>query len=104
MSLPIAFIPEAREEFDSAVEWYENRADGLGRALRREINKVLERIATNPRVHAIVYQDVRKAVVRRFPYCVFYREDAGKLAVLSVFHTSRDPAEWYRRVKNPNGN
>ena len=102
MSLPVAFLPEAREEFDSAIEWYENRKKGLGVAFRRAIDQVVERIAANPRIHAIVYQDVRKAVVRRFPYCVFYREDAGKLVVLSVFHTSRDPGEWYRRVKNPN--
>jgi hypothetical protein len=33
-----------------------------------------------------------------FPYIVLYREDQGELVVVSVFHTSRDPADWQSRV------
>ncbi|HEV3437163.1 MAG TPA: type II toxin-antitoxin system RelE/ParE family toxin [Gemmata sp.] len=98
MNRPIDFLPEAREEFDAAANWYENRKKGLGRAFTLAISQVIERIATNPQIHAVVYEDVRKAVVRSYPYCVFYREERGTLLVLSVFHTSRDPNEWQRRV------
>jgi hypothetical protein len=27
----------------------------------------------NPQMHAVVFAEVRKAVVARFPHCVFYR-------------------------------
>ncbi len=47
---------------------------------------------------AAVYGDVRKAVVRRFPYVVLYREDAAEVVVIAVFHTSRDPSIWQARV------
>jgi hypothetical protein len=30
MSHPIVFLQEAREEFDKAADWYENRQTGLG--------------------------------------------------------------------------
>jgi toxin ParE1/3/4 len=59
---------------------------------------VLRRIAAQPRLHAAVYQDVRKAVVSRFPYIVLYREEPGEVVVISVFHTSRDPSEWQLRA------
>jgi toxin ParE1/3/4 len=62
------------------------------------VNTALERIANNPKIHAVVLDDARKAVVRGFPYCVYYREDGDNVVVLSDFHTSHDPADWPRRV------
>ena len=52
----------------------------------------------SPRLHAAVYGDVRKAVVTRFPCVVIYREDAGEVVIIAVFHTSRDPSVWQSRV------
>ena len=60
--------------------------------------EVFARIAANPQLHATVYQDVRKAVVPKFPYVVLYTEEAGEVVVIAVFHTARDPAVWQGRV------
>lgn len=59
---------------------------------------MLDRIAANPKVHGPVFQDVGKGVVRKFPYCVYYREEPGQVVVLAVFHTSRDPGIWQARA------
>src|SRR5262245_52810411 len=98
MSPPIRFLPEARDEYDQAADWYEQQRPGLGVDFIARVREVLQRIAANPRIHGVVYQDVRKAVVRRFPYVVLYREDQGEVVVISVFHTSRDPSIWQSRV------
>jgi len=98
MSLPIRFLPEARDEYDAAADYYEQQQVGLGVDFIARVREVLQRIAANPKLHAAVYQDVRKAVVRRFPYIVLYREDAGEVIVISVFHTARDPAVWQSRI------
>lgn len=97
MSLPIRLLPEAQAEFDAAVDWYEQQA-GLGAAFIRRIREVLNRIAANPQLHAAVYQDVRKAVVQQFPYVVLYREEAGEVVVIAVFHSARDPSIWQSRA------
>lgn len=94
----LVFLPEARAEFDHGADWYEDRQTGLGVRFTLAVNAVLELVAKNPKMHAVVLDDARKAVVRGFPYCVYYRDDGGAVVVLSVFHTSRDPAEWQRRV------
>jgi hypothetical protein len=78
MSLPIRLLPEARTEFDAAADWYESQRTGLGGAFVRRIHEVLDRIAANPLLHATVYKDVRKAVVKQFPFVVLYKEDAGR--------------------------
>jgi plasmid stabilization system protein ParE len=99
VSLPIIFLPEARAEFDDAYDWYESQRAGLGEAFADQVQRVLDRIiAVTPRMHAAVLGDVRKAVVARFPYCVYYREEASCVRVLSVFHTSRDPSIWQSRA------
>jgi len=98
MSLPIRLLPEAKTEFDAAADWYEQQRTGLGLDFVARVREVLDRIAANPQLHAQVYNDVRKAVVKRFPYIVLYREDGGDVVVIAVFHTSRDPAVWQSRV------
>ena len=98
MRLKVRFLPEAREEFDRATDWYTDRSKVLARDFVARVREVIKSITANPRIHATIHGDVRKAVVARFPYIVLYREENGELIVVSVFHTSRNPAEWQSRV------
>ncbi|HET6572421.1 MAG TPA: type II toxin-antitoxin system RelE/ParE family toxin [Fimbriiglobus sp.] len=98
MSLPVVLRDEAQTEFDEAFDYYEGQRSGLGVTFVERVQKVFDRIAANPKLHAVALADVRKAVVTGFPYCVYYRPDDTRVEVLSVFHTSRDPSIWQRRV------
>lgn len=98
MSLPIRLLPEARDEYDAAADWYEQQRAGLGADFTARVEDVFNRIAANPRLHAKVYNDVRKAVVKKFPYVVLYQEEPAEVLVISVFRTSRDPSVWQSRV------
>ena len=80
------------------MDWYEQQRPGLGSAYLDRVRDVFGRIAANPQLHGIVYQDVRKAVVRKFPYVVLYKEEAGDVVVIAVFHSARNPAIWQGRV------
>jgi plasmid stabilization system protein ParE len=97
VNLPIVLRAEAEGEFDEAFDWYEAQRAGLGAAFVAEVQRVFDRIAANPLLHGIVLADIRKAVVRRFPYCVFYRPHTDRVEVIAVFHTSRDPSIWQGR-------
>ena len=98
MSLPVRLLPEARAEFLTATQWYEQRRAGLGASFVARVRDVFRQISGNPKLHSAVYQDVRKAVVRQFPYVVLYREEAGEVLVIAVFHTGRDPSIWQSRA------
>ena len=98
MSLPLRLLPEAKDEFDAATDWYEQQRSGLGTIFVDQVRDVFTSIAANPKLHAIVYQNVRKAVVQKFPYVVLYMEEAGEVVVIAVFHTARDPSIWQGRV------
>ncbi len=98
MSLPIVLRRQARAEFDQAFDWYERQKPGLGVEFAECVQRVFDRISTTPELHAVVYKDVRKALVRKFPYAVFYRIRAGRVVVLAVFHGKRDPSIWKSRT------
>lgn len=98
MSLPAVFRPEARDEYDRAFAWYEGQRMGLGLEFEVEVELIVAEIAAHPKRYPVVLRDIREAPVRRFPYCVYYRVRQGRLIVLSVFHTSRDPGEWQSRA------
>jgi len=54
--------------------------------------------AATPQLYARIYGEFRRALVRRFPYAVFYQQDGDKVTVFAVFHTSRNPEKWSQRV------
>jgi plasmid stabilization system protein ParE len=88
---------EAQAEFDEAFDYYESRQQGLGVDFAARVQQD-DRIAANPRMHSLVFADIRKAVVTRFPYCVFYRADATRVEVIAVFHSRRNPSIWQGRA------
>ena len=98
MSVPVVFQRAARTEFDSAADWYEQHRSGLGIEFTVAVQGVLDRIATQPDFYPSVWKDVREALVRRFPYCIYYRNEPRQVLVLAVFHTARHPAIWRRRT------
>ncbi|MDP2143250.1 MAG: type II toxin-antitoxin system RelE/ParE family toxin [Gallionella sp.] len=93
----VVFRKQARLEFDEAGDWYEKERPGLGLEFLAEIHLLIQRIAGNPEQFPMLYRDVRKAVARRFPYCIYFRERDRKIVVLAVFHSARNPAVWKQR-------
>lgn len=98
MTLPVVFRRAARLEFDEALDWFERKQTSLGGRFAERVQEVLARIALLPRLRQCVYQDVRQAIVRDFPYLVLYRVLPKQIRVIAVFHTSRDPAIWQSRI------
>lgn len=94
----VVFRKQARLEFDEAGDWYEKERPGLGLEFLAEIHLLIRRIAGNPEQFPMLYRDVRKAVARRFPYCIYFRERNQHIVVLAVFHSARNPAVWQQRA------
>jgi len=70
---------------------------GLGEEFLGCVDGCLRSICRMPELYAKVHEDYRRALVRRFPYAIFYEYVDGKIFVYSIFHTSRDPKKWRER-------
>ena len=98
MSLPIKLRRLAHAEFGDAAEWYERRRVGRGVEFTITVRELLREIAASPNAYPEVRDGVREAILRGFPYAIYYRVVPKGIDVLAVFHASRDPADWQSRI------
>jgi plasmid stabilization system protein ParE len=63
----------AKADIRRAAKWYERQREGLGRDFVAEVDAAIALIETNPEQYEIVHREIRHAILRRFPYGVFYR-------------------------------
>ena len=95
---PRLFIePDARAEIQEAVTWYEARSAGLGREFLRAVRAALAAIERNPEQFPKVHADIRRVMLRRFPYALYYVTEPAPIAVIACTHHRRHPRRWQSR-------
>lgn len=95
MSRTVVVRPRAEADIAEAQAWYNAQRDGLGDDLAEAAIAGLATPAVTPRE---AYPGVRRVLIGRFPYSVFYAETPDRIAVIAVYHGRRDPARWQERV------
>ena len=73
MMLPILYLLEARNDLDTTFLEYEQRRIGLGDRFLEAVRQRVDAIRTNPALYGEVFDTIRAAPLRRFPYVVYYR-------------------------------
>jgi toxin ParE1/3/4 len=89
--------PEAEAEIEEAYHWYEEQRGGLGADFLLCMEEGFEKIQNNADMYPVVHRNVRRLLIRRFPYGIFYIIQQDIVAVLAVFHGHRDPKQWKSR-------
>jgi toxin ParE1/3/4 len=89
--------PPADLDVEAAFEWYETERPGLGLEFLDELRASYNRIADGPLKYQELRGGIRRALLRRFPYAVYFGIEGDIVVVVAVLHASRDPAEWQRR-------
>jgi|SRR5215207_5648844 len=96
---PRLFVQDAAAaDIESAAAWYEDRRAGLGGEFLRAVRAALAAIERNPLQFGSARHDVRRAIVRRFPYALFFVADPEVISILACLHVRRDPQAWQSRT------
>lgn len=98
MAVDLIIAPEVQQDIDEAYSWYEERRPGLGEDFLSCMEACVQVIIRTPEIYAKIHEEYRRALLRRFPYAVFYEYSDGRVIVYSVFHTARDPQKWHSRM------
>lgn len=98
MTLRFVVRPAADADIAEAALWYEARSIGLGAEFLRAVDTCFEEIRRNPEHFPQIYKSSCRALLRRFPYAVYFVSTAGGIRVVACMHVKRDPRRWQRRV------
>ena len=91
------FNAEALAEFISAGRYYNQQVSGLGDDFIDEVESGIRTILSNLTVWKILEDDVRRFLVLRFPYGIYYTVESDVVFIWAVKHLHRDPDYWQDR-------
>jgi len=92
-----SFHPKAEEEFNEAIDYYEDIELGLGYDFALEVHSTIERTVEFPKAWAVLERDVRRSLVRRFPYGILYSKEQDGIFIVAVMNLHREPGYWKKR-------
>jgi plasmid stabilization system protein ParE len=98
MSFRLLVRDEAGLDIDEAVSWYEEERPGLGDRLSSELTALFERIERSPLQFPTVGNGVRRGLLHKFSYSVYFLQEEKTVTVLAVLHQRQDPDIWKRRL------
>jgi toxin ParE1/3/4 len=99
MTVRARFRREAEADVLEALAWYRERGSELGEAFLQSLNACLATIQRLPESHPVVYRDIRRSLLSRFPHGVFDVREGDTITVLACFHAKRNPTTWKERAK-----
>lgn len=89
---------EAERDLLNAAQVHEEARPGYGARFLDEVDACLGNVVTEPLSFRVVDGDVRKALLRRFKYAVFFRVvDDTTIDVLGILHQHRQEDTWRDR-------
>lgn len=95
---PVVFLPQAEQEMLEAARYYESQAVGLGADYLLEVERAVAAIAESPKTWPIIEGELRRRLVRRFPFGILYYIDPNEIVVVAVSHLRRKPSYWRGRI------
>jgi plasmid stabilization system protein ParE len=94
--MQLEFAPEARVEIIQAAAWYNEVAPGLGQRFVLEVDRTIERILQHPLAWTEIEAGVRRALMKKFPYSIYYTVQDTRIRIHAVTHQRRRPGSWRR--------
>jgi plasmid stabilization system protein ParE len=93
------FLPEAEEEMNEAAQFYEGRTEGLGKDFLDEVEHTIQSILAFPKSGPVVSKNLRRRILRRFPFGLLYAIENERIVIVAVAHLKRRPGYWKDRIE-----
>lgn len=98
MSRAVLLSLDAEGDIREAFEWYEGHEPNLGLSFVEDLDVIFSRIADAPHHFPVVYRGLRRALLKRFPYSVYFLETGDDISIVAVLSQRRNPGVWIERV------
>ena len=92
------FKPQVYDDIQIVHDWYEEQRIGLGEDFLLALEESYAKIRQTPKIYQVIYKHIRRNLVRKFPYGIFFIIEEDKIIVIAVLHTKRKPSDWITRI------
>jgi len=98
MTYKIKVEPEALQDIQDGIDWYNEQQTGLGRKFHTEVKTFFKKLRSNP-FFQIRYDEVRCIPLKKYPFMIHYtlNEKEKVVVIRAVFNTHRNPGIWKKR-------
>ena len=96
--MSVSFHPDAADEFEEAVVYYEDCQTGLGKQLSQEIDAAIQLILAFPNAWTTLENEIKRILIRRFPFGLLYILRNDEIYILAVMNLNRNPSYWKKRT------
>ncbi len=66
---------ESEKDIDESFSWYEMQQRGLGARFISVVDEAFIYVRETPKAYPIVFKNMRKQVLRKFPFNIYYRNE-----------------------------
>jgi toxin ParE1/3/4 len=91
MTYDLRFLADTEEDIFNGYAWYEEKATGLGEEFKRTVYSSTAEITRNPQIYPKVEDEIRRCLLRRFPYSIYFIIEENTVIICGFFHCARDP-------------
>lgn len=96
--MKVEFLEAAESELQQAYQWYELQHANLGNQFLDEFDAAVKRLVTFPKAYALMGDGLRRCLIKRFPYGIWYGLDEKTILIVAVAHLHRKPDYWLERM------
>ncbi len=89
--------PLAEADIDEAYSWYFARSPRAAARFLDTLELILRQVQVRPESFPLVHRTLRRALLPRYPFGVYFQVDPEKVRIVAVVHTRRHPRRWIRR-------
>lgn len=96
--MKLEFHPQAEVELIEEAAYYELQVRGLGERFEAEVRRATDFLLEHPTIGTPADSRIRKFVLNRFPFTLYYSVAADILRIEVVAHQRRRPGYWQARI------
>jgi toxin ParE1/3/4 len=94
----LIFLAAAESEVAFAAQFYNRQQENLGKRFVCAVEEAAARVKVDPLLYPVADGNVRRCLVRTFPFCILFRVGKSRVIIVAVMHLHRKPGYWIERV------
>jgi plasmid stabilization system protein ParE len=96
--MKIKLHPEAVEDLENSIEYYENIDINLKNKFLKDLDITFERLKKHHHIYPFETKYSQKVLMNTFPYIILFTVIKKDINILAIFHTKRDPKKLEKRL------